>query len=71
MKTTYETLILEREDGYAIVKLNRPDALNAFNNQLMDELTECIEALDKDDDVRCIVVTGSEKASPPARTSRR
>jgi enoyl-CoA hydratase/carnithine racemase len=62
MKTTFETLILEREDGYAIVRLNRPDALNAFNNQLMDELTECIEALDEDDGVRCIVVTGSEKA---------
>ncbi len=62
MKTKFETLILEREDGYAIVRLNRPEALNAFNNQLMDELTECIEALDLDDDVRCIIVTGSEKA---------
>ncbi|HWE47705.1 MAG TPA: enoyl-CoA hydratase [Caulobacteraceae bacterium] len=62
MKTEFETLILEREDGYAIVRLNRPEALNAFNNKLMDELTECVEALDKDDGVRCIVVTGSEKA---------
>jgi enoyl-CoA hydratase len=59
---TYETLIVEREDGYAIVRLNRPDALNAFNNTLMDELTEVIEALDEDDSVRCIVMTGSEKA---------
>ncbi len=62
MKTEFDTLILEREDGYAIVRLNRPEALNAFNDRLMDELTELIEALDQDDDVRCIVVTGSEKA---------
>ncbi|MBS0296500.1 MAG: enoyl-CoA hydratase [Proteobacteria bacterium] len=59
---SYETLIVEREDGYAVVRLNRPEALNAFNNTLMDELTEVIETLDEDDDVRCIVVTGSEKA---------
>ena len=59
---TWETLIVEREDGYAVVRLNRPEALNAFNNQLMDELTEVIERLDEDDAVRCIVVTGSERA---------
>jgi len=59
---SYETLIVEREDGYAVVRLNRPEALNAFNNTLMDELTEVIETLDEDDDVRCIVITGSEKA---------
>jgi enoyl-CoA hydratase len=62
LKTAYETLIVDREDGYAIVRLNRPEALNAFNNQLMDELTEVIETLDEDDSVRCIVMTGSEKA---------
>jgi enoyl-CoA hydratase/carnithine racemase len=62
LKSSYATLIVEREDGYAVVRLNRPDALNAFNNQLMDELTEVIEGLDQDDDVRCIVMTGSEKA---------
>ena len=61
-ETTYETLIVEREEGYALVRLNRPQALNAFNNTLMDELTEVIEALDEDDAVRCILVTGSEKA---------
>ena len=60
--STYETLILEREDGYAIVRLNRPDALNAFNNQLMNELTAVIEAIEADDSLRCTIITGSEKA---------
>jgi enoyl-CoA hydratase/carnithine racemase len=59
---SYETLIVEKADGYAVVRLNRPEALNAFNNKLMDELTHCVEALDADDQVRCLVITGSEKA---------
>ena len=59
---TYETLIVEKTDGYALVRLNRPEALNAFNDKLMDELTHCVETLDADDAVRCLVITGSEKA---------
>jgi enoyl-CoA hydratase len=59
---TYETLIVEKTDGYALVRLNRPEALNAFNDKLMDELTDCVEALDADDEVRCLVITGSDKA---------
>jgi enoyl-CoA hydratase len=59
---TYETLIVEKTDGYALVRLNRPEALNAFNDKLMDELTDCVAALDADDEVRCLVITGSEKA---------
>ncbi len=60
---TYETLIVERDaNGVALVRLNRPEALNAFNNRLMDELTEVMEGLDEEDAVRCIVLTGSDKA---------
>jgi enoyl-CoA hydratase len=59
---TYETLLVEKADGYALIRLNRPEALNAFNDKLMDELTDCVSALDRDDDVRCLVITGSEKA---------
>jgi enoyl-CoA hydratase len=59
---TYETLIVEKTDGYALVRMNRPEALNAFNDKLMDEMTRCVEALDADDEVRCLVITGSEKA---------
>jgi len=58
----YETLIVEIEDHVALVKLNRPDALNALNAQLLTELAEAMTAAQKNDKVRCIVLTGSEKA---------
>ncbi|PPB82556.1 enoyl-CoA hydratase [Albidovulum inexpectatum] len=58
----YETLIVEIEDDVALVRLNRPDALNALNSQLMSELADAVESLDANDKVRCIVLTGSEKA---------
>ena len=62
MADTYETLIVEREDGYALVRLNRPEALNALNSKLMGELSALLDAVEHDDTVRCIVLTGSEKA---------
>ena len=62
MADKYETLIIEREDGYALVRLNRPDALNALNSQLMSELSALLDAVEHDDTVRCLVLTGSEKA---------
>ncbi len=58
----YETLIVEIEDYVALIRLNRPDALNALNIKLMGELADALMAADKDDQVRCIVLTGSEKA---------
>ena len=58
----YETIIVEIEDHVALIKLNRPDALNALNEQLMRELCTALEAADANDKVRCIVLTGSEKA---------
>ena len=58
----YETLIVEIEDYTCLIRLNRPDALNALNSQLMKELAQAVTAADKNDKVRCIVITGSEKA---------
>ncbi|MEP4194570.1 MAG: enoyl-CoA hydratase [Aliishimia sp.] len=58
----FETIIVEVEDHVALIKLNRPEALNALNLQLLDELMEALEAADKNDNVRCVVLTGSEKA---------
>ncbi len=60
--SAYQTLIVERENGYALVRLHRPDALNALNSQLMAELSAFLDAIDTDDDIRCIILTGSEKA---------
>ena len=58
----YETLIVEIEDYVAVVRLNRPDALNALNLKLMQELAAALAAADRNDKVRCIILTGSEKA---------
>ena len=46
----------------ALIELNRPKELNALNLQLMTEVKEALEALDKNDDVRVIVLTGNERA---------
>ncbi len=58
----YETLIVEIEDHIALIKLNRPDALNALNSTLLGELAKALKSADENDKVRCIVLTGSEKA---------
>ncbi len=58
----YECLLTEVDQGVGIVTLNRPEALNAFNIKLMDELTEALNAYDADPEIGCIVITGSQKA---------
>ncbi len=61
--SSYETIIAEpAADGVVLIRLNRPQALNALNSQLMAELSLCVEALDRDDAVRCLVLAGSDKA---------
>jgi enoyl-CoA hydratase len=58
----YETINVEIEDHVALVTLNRPDALNALNDQLLKELAKALQELQANDKARCIVLTGSEKA---------
>jgi len=58
----YETILLEKRGPVALVTLNRPKALNALNGQIIAELDAALTALDADDDVAAVVVTGSEKA---------
>ena len=59
----HQTILVEPPvDGVVLIRLNRPQALNALNGQLMQELSLCVEALDRDDAVRCLVLTGSGKA---------
>ena len=59
---TYDTLIVEIAEGVALIRLNRPKALNALNAQLMAELAVALTAAEADGAVRCIVLTGSERA---------
>ena len=58
----YQTLIVEIEDYTSVIRLNRPDALNALNTTLMRELADAVTQADANDKIRCIVLTGSEKA---------
>ena len=58
----YESIIVEIDDEVALIRLNRPEALNALNKQILDELAQALTEADKNDKVRCIVLTGSEKA---------
>ncbi|SFO97762.1 enoyl-CoA hydratase [Tranquillimonas alkanivorans] len=58
----YKTIIVEVDDHVALIKLNRPDALNALNSQLLEELGRALRDAEANEKVRCIVITGSEKA---------
>lgn len=60
---TYETLIVTCEDGgVGVIALHRPEALNALNDKLMDELTAALRVFDADESIGCIVITGTGKA---------
>ena len=58
----FGTLIVEVEDDVALIRLNRPEALNALNSKLVGELAGAIAEAEANDKVRCLVITGSEKA---------
>ncbi|WP_420560406.1 enoyl-CoA hydratase [Tepidicaulis sp.] len=58
----YETILVETRGNVGLITLNRPEALNALNNQLLDELIEAVGTFDADPAIGCIVLTGSEKA---------
>ena len=58
----FETIIVDISDDVATITLNRPDALNALNGALLRELCTALEQADANDKVRCIIITGSEKA---------
>ena len=56
------TIIVERHDRVCLVRLNRPQALNALNNELIDELNQTLDAFEADAELGCLVLTGSDKA---------
>ena len=58
----YELILTETHGHVGLIKLNRPRAMNALNNQLMRELMDALETFDKNDAVGAMVITGNEKA---------
>ena len=59
---TYETILVEPQGAVTLITLNRPQALNALNGQVLADLIAAFTAFDADDSQRCAVLTGSEKA---------
>jgi enoyl-CoA hydratase len=62
MTLTYRNILTATEDQIGIVTLNRPTVLNALSHDLMDELVKALEEFDKDENIRVIILTGSERA---------
>lgn len=56
---SYELLVLERRDNVGVIKLNRPEVLNALSRQLFQEVEAAVTELERDDDVRAIIFTGA------------
>ncbi len=58
----YENIVVETKGRVGIIRLNRPQALNALNRALVAELSQAVEAYDADANIGCMLITGSEKA---------
>ena len=59
---TYQTLLVEQAGAVGLVTLNRPEALNAINTQLIDELNQVLDGFERDPAIGCVLITGSAKA---------
>ena len=59
---SYQNIIVETKGRVGIIRLNRPQALNALNKALMIELVQAIDAFEADDNIGCLLITGSDKA---------
>ena len=62
MTEQYVNLLVSHRERVGIIQLNRPEALNALNSELMDELVRALQGFDADAHIGCIVMTGNEKA---------
>ena len=59
---TYKTIRLEKEEGIGFLTLNRPEVRNAFNQEMIDEITDALSLVDKDEEIRVLIITGAGKA---------
>lgn len=58
----YDCIIAEKKGPVGLIRLNRPDALNALNSVLIDELAQALDDFEANDKIGCVVITGSDKA---------
>ncbi|MBL4622123.1 MAG: LPS assembly protein LptD [Immundisolibacteraceae bacterium] len=59
---SYKMILVDCKEPVGLITLNRPEAMNALNGQLMDEITQALRAFEADDNIRAIVITGNSKA---------
>ncbi len=64
---TYKKIILEKKKAIAKITLNRPEALNALDEELMSELVAALDEIDKDDGLRVVILTGAGRAFSAGR----
>ena len=62
LQTDYQHLLIQQENGVLTVTMNRPEVLNAFNDVMIEELGDALEAAARDETVRCVVLTGAGRA---------
>src|SRR6059036_273251 len=61
--SNYQSILVDRDEHVGIVTLNRPNELNALNFQLVSELANALEEFDRDEEIRCMVITGAGEKS--------
>jgi enoyl-CoA hydratase len=59
---SYKTINLDKRDGIGYLTLNRPEVRNAFNQEMIDELRDALRRIDRDEEVRVLIITGAGKA---------
>jgi 2-(1,2-epoxy-1,2-dihydrophenyl)acetyl-CoA isomerase len=62
MRTDFQHLLVHQEGGVLTITMNRPEVLNAFNDVMLEELGEAMDAVAGDETVRCVVLTGAGRA---------
>ena len=68
---TYSKIILEKKDGIAKITLNRPEALNAMDEELLSEVVAALDDIEKDDSVNVVILTGAGRAFSAGRDLKR
>ena len=59
---SYKTILLEKKEGIGYLTLNRPEVRNAFNQEMIDELRDVLRHIDRDEEIRVLIITGAGKA---------
>lgn len=62
MRTDFQYLLIQQDEGVITITMNRPEVLNSFNDSMLSELTEAMEHAAHDESIRCVVLTGAGRA---------